>query len=171
MFKLIFDIRMVLGVLCLGLSTLVIKVRSPQLMVICLIIQAFIVSILLGFLKGLWYSYVLFLVFLGGILVVFIYIRRLASWVKVDNQYYILIKLLRVILVLLFIDLKDPWLRLVSREFILFNEGRGVVVLISSYIVFLYLFIVRYLILTLFIVCRMVKLVEGPLRKFSFKHS
>ena len=45
-----------------------------------LLIQTILVSIISGLItKTFWFSYILFLVFLGGILVLFIYVTSLAS--------------------------------------------------------------------------------------------
>jgi NADH-ubiquinone oxidoreductase chain 6 len=45
-----------------------------------LLIQTLIVALLTGVLaSSFWFSYILFLVFLGGMLVLFIYVTRLAS--------------------------------------------------------------------------------------------
>lgn len=55
--------------------------------------------------NNVWYAYILFLVFLGGMLVVFIYIRRLASRIKVDPQYINFLKIGLIALVSIFIML------------------------------------------------------------------
>nr|APU89553.1 NADH dehydrogenase subunit 6 [Porcellionides pruinosus] len=172
LFKLIFDLGVVLGVLCLSVSVSVTVICSPQLMVMWLILQAFMVSIMLGFMSGVWYAYVLFLVFLGGMLVVFVYISSLAMSVKVDSKYLTFGGLLAGALILgVVLGFWSPWSVLASGDLLLASEGSGVSGLTSTYVVMLYLFVVGYLMLTLFIICSMVKLMNGPLRKFSFSCS
>lgn len=172
LFKLILDIRIFLRTLCLNLSVFIILIRRPQLIVMLLIFQAFIVTILLRLVRRVWYAYVLFLVFLGGMLVIFIYIRRLASWVKVDRQYENFLKLVGIVLVFRTVMglnyFNKVWLR--RDGFLLYKES-VVNLLISGFTVILYFFIIRYLLLVLFIICGIVKLLEGPLRKFSFEGS
>lgn len=166
--KLIFDMVIMMRVLGLGSTVLITLIKRPQLIVMLLVFQSFIVCMLLGVSRGIWYSYVLFLVFLGGILVVFIYIRSLASWVKVDNRYKDFIGLIVLIVVLgIGLSMVESKGILRGRGFNLLNEGSIVNLLSSGYIISLYFYIIRYLLLVLFIVCRIVKLIEGPLRKFS----
>lgn len=55
-------------------------IKHPLAIGLILLIQTFFICILSGFItKTFWFSYVLFLIFLGGILVLFIYVTSLAS--------------------------------------------------------------------------------------------
>lgn len=57
-----------------------IQINHPLAIGLILLIQTFIICLASGIIsKTFWFSYILFLVFLGGILVLFIYVTSLAS--------------------------------------------------------------------------------------------
>lgn len=57
-----------------------IQINHPLAIGLILLIQTFIICLATGIIsKTFWFSYILFLVFLGGILVLFIYVTSLAS--------------------------------------------------------------------------------------------
>nr|AMN09039.1 NADH dehydrogenase subunit 6 [Pedicia sp. ZK-2016] len=64
----------------LAMSLMFMQMKHPLAMGIILLIQTFLICLMTGsFAKTFWFSYVLFLVFLGGMLVLFIYVTSLAS--------------------------------------------------------------------------------------------
>nr|QIT06553.1 NADH dehydrogenase subunit 6 [Ptenothrix huangshanensis] len=66
------------------ISILFISLNHPMLMVASIILQTMLLCILLWMLNSTsWFSFILFLVFLGGLLVLFVYICSLAS-----NEYF-----------------------------------------------------------------------------------
>lgn len=149
-----------------------ILINSPQINLVLLVLQTFIVTMFIGLRNRLWYTYVLFLVFLGGVLVIFIYIRSLASKVKVDNQYFNLLKVTLIFIVfILILSLRDSTFIVLNSLRVISTEDRIINNLMSMHIYTLYMFTVAYLLLTLYVVCTIVKLRAGPLRKFSFYNS
>jgi NADH-ubiquinone oxidoreductase chain 6 len=55
-------------------------IKHPLAIGLILLIQTLLICLISGFItKTFWFSYVLFLIFLGGILVLFIYVTSLAS--------------------------------------------------------------------------------------------
>lgn len=57
-----------------------IKLNHPISIILFIILQTFLVGLISGtIIERFWLSYILFLTFLGGILVLFIYITRIAS--------------------------------------------------------------------------------------------
>nr|YP_010999265.1 NADH dehydrogenase subunit 6 [Cricotopus flavozonatus]WPM93111.1 NADH dehydrogenase subunit 6 [Cricotopus flavozonatus] len=61
-------------------STIFVFMKHPLAMGLMLLIQTFFICLLSGLItKTFWFSYVLFLIFLGGMLVLFIYVTSLAS--------------------------------------------------------------------------------------------
>lgn len=164
--KLILEVRVVFSVLCLTISVFVVLVNSPQIMVMFLVVQSFFIAVLVGVLDRVWFSYILFLVFLGGILVIFVYVSRLASWVKVETQYNYFIKIgvTRYFVVLISnLFLKDGF----NLNYSLMMEDQIIYLFRSKTIYLLYLFIVGYLLLALYTVCNIVRVLNAPLRKFS----
>nr|AYM85022.1 NADH dehydrogenase subunit 6 [Petamella prosternalis] len=57
-----------------------IKLNHPMSMMMFIILQTFLIGLMMGTLmESFWLSYILFLTFLGGMLVLFIYITSIAS--------------------------------------------------------------------------------------------
>nr|NP_976149.1 NADH dehydrogenase subunit 6 [Tricholepidion gertschi]AAO40213.1 NADH dehydrogenase subunit 6 [Tricholepidion gertschi] len=62
------------------ISVLITQINHPLAMGLTIIIQTILICLITGMmLPSFWFSYILFLVFLGGMLVVFIYVSTLAS--------------------------------------------------------------------------------------------
>lgn len=153
--------------MCLIISCLIIGVESPQIFVMYLLFQSGLIVFFVGLKGGVWYAYILFLVFLGGILILFVYARSLASAVKLDyslKKYVIvLIRGLIILLRVKFCVVNTPLIRSENSNI----EGSIVKELISDLRRSFYLYIVCYLLLTLYNVCWIIKFFEGPLKKFS----
>nr|AMP43791.1 NADH dehydrogenase subunit 6 [Rhamphomyia insignis] len=61
-------------------SFIFMQMNHPLAMGLMLLIQTFMICLITGLLtKTFWFSYILFLIFLGGMLVLFIYVTSLAS--------------------------------------------------------------------------------------------
>lgn len=144
--------------------------NRPQIMVVILIIQSLMIAVFTAFLRRVWFAYILFLVFLGGILVIFIYIRRLASWVKVIIQYKNFLLVSRIALLMFLSDGIFLWI-MGDINYCFMGEDKIIYLLTSKTIYLLYLFVVGYLLLALYIICMMVKISDRPLRKFSLVNS
>lgn len=104
-----------------------------------------------------WFSYILFLIFLGGLIVLFIYICRLAS----NEQIYFNFKfsIFLIWLVRIFIFFKTDILRLDFKRNIFRLES----ILSSFNYIIIYMSIV-YLLLTLFVSVQITKIKFGPVR-------
>nr|QPL16991.1 NADH dehydrogenase subunit 6 [Chorthippus sp. AHNU01] len=73
-------IKMIIMALSNMININFIKLNHPMSMMMFIIIQTFIVGLITGtMMESFWLSYILFLTFLGGMLVLFIYITSIAS--------------------------------------------------------------------------------------------
>nr|YP_009738150.1 NADH dehydrogenase subunit 6 [Cephalopina titillator]QIB71456.1 NADH dehydrogenase subunit 6 [Cephalopina titillator] len=73
-------IQWILMTLSITLSLIFIKSKHPLAMGLTLLIQTTSITLMTGAMtQSFWYSYILFLIFLGGMLVLFIYVTSLAS--------------------------------------------------------------------------------------------
>lgn len=80
-------------------------VQHPMLVIINIIAQTIFLCIIIWItLKTSWFSYILFLIFLGGLMVLFVYICRLASnehfKIKIDVKIIIFIVIFIIFLIL-----------------------------------------------------------------------
>nr|UKO31666.1 NADH dehydrogenase subunit 6 [Limnophyes sp. YF-2022] len=61
-------------------SSLILFIKHPLAMGLTLLTQTLLICLISGLMmKSFWFSYILFLIFLGGLLVLFIYVTSLAS--------------------------------------------------------------------------------------------
>nr|ASU46000.1 NADH dehydrogenase subunit 6 [Schistocerca cohni] len=73
-------IKMMIMSLSNVMNTNFIKLSHPMSMMLFIILQTFLVGLMTGtMMESYWLSYILFLTFLGGMLVLFIYITSIAS--------------------------------------------------------------------------------------------
>uniref|UniRef100_A0AAU7BAP9 NADH-ubiquinone oxidoreductase chain 6 n=1 Tax=Petrotettix serratus TaxID=3073472 RepID=A0AAU7BAP9_9ORTH len=150
--------------------------NHPMMMMFTIILQTLMICLLTGFIsQSFWFSYILFLVFLGGMLVLFIYITSLASneMFNLNMKYFIFLISFPMIVMFFFID---PYLFLPSStnndmlllieniinygelDFSLnklFNKSTNIVTLM----------LVLYLFLTLIMVVNITNIFQGPLRQ------
>lgn len=142
-----------------------------------LLIQTFLICLISGFIvKTFWFSYVLFLIFLGGILVLFIYVTSLAS----NEIFNFSIKLLIIcistftfIYFIVFLLDKNLIIRtIINIENTSIDEIISILIENSLILNKLYNFpinlitilLIIYLFLTLIAVVKITNVFEGPLR-------
>nr|YP_009912345.1 NADH dehydrogenase subunit 6 [Cyclograpsus intermedius]QLD96864.1 NADH dehydrogenase subunit 6 [Cyclograpsus intermedius] len=157
-------------------SLLFTQLSHPLAMGLMLFIQTVLVSITIGVSNfSFWFSYILFLVFLGGMLVLFIYIASLASnepfsfSLTTFSFFLLLTSLLIFILFLL-----DP-LTITPNSTSLSSSSLKYTISTPFIINWIYntpsmiftIFIVSYLLLMLIVVVKIVNLFKGPLRLLS----
>nr|QDP18121.1 NADH dehydrogenase subunit 6 [Chrotogonus sp. TAMUIC IGC OR284] len=91
------------------------KLNHPMSMMFMIIIQTLLIGMMIGTLmESFWLSYILFLTFLGGMLVLFIYITSIAS----NEMFNLNIKLLMIS----FLLLTSMFFMLSMTEFIFMND-------------------------------------------------
>nr|WDR45094.1 NADH dehydrogenase subunit 6 [Sabethes quasicyaneus] len=66
--------------ICFIISFIFMQMKHPLAMGLILLIQTCLISLIMGiFTETFWFSYILFLIFLGGMLILFIYVTSLSS--------------------------------------------------------------------------------------------
>nr|AOY07759.1 NADH dehydrogenase subunit 6 [Anastrepha striata] len=158
-------------------SFIFIQMNHPLAMGLMLLIQTMQICLLTGLMaKSFWFSYVLFLIFLGGVLVLFIYITSLAS-----NEMFSLSMKTAFSFMLIFILLMgSSWLmdKSYTSFFIQNNEMQTMFNLnmfteensLNLHKLYNYptnlitILLMNYLLITLIAVVKITKLFYGPLR-------
>jgi NADH-ubiquinone oxidoreductase chain 6 len=159
----------------LAVGFLFITINHPLAIGLILLCQTLLISLITGlWASSFWFSYILFLVFLGGMLVLFIYVTSLASNEIFSISSTTLIGLLRFIFVWGSISLlNDPlnWLgpnasdQLCEHSLIFNQEISNLLIkLYSTPTHLLTLLLVIYLFLTLIAVVTITNIFDGPLR-------
>nr|AMN09052.1 NADH dehydrogenase subunit 6 [Rhipidia chenwenyoungi] len=73
-------IQFIIMILMIIISILFMNMKHPLAIGLTLITQTFFTCLMTGFMsKTFWFSYMLFIIFIGGMLVLFIYVTSLAS--------------------------------------------------------------------------------------------
>lgn len=153
-----------------------INTKHPLIIGFMLLIQTTLICILSRIIyKNFWFSYILFLVFIGGILVLFIYVTSLAS----NEIFSLSIKYTYVIIIIFFISILI--ILIIDKNLLLLYTNLEInsIVNINSYITensitiyklynypnnLLTIFLMNYLLITLIAVIKITKLHKGPLR-------
>ncbi|YP_245507.1 NADH dehydrogenase subunit 6 (mitochondrion) [Haematobia irritans irritans] len=152
------------------------NIKHPLAMGLILLIQTILVSMTTGLMsKSFWFSYILFLVFLGGMLVLFIYVTSLAS----NEMFSFSIKLMLIsftIFMLMILSLYFMDKNLLMQYFSIETQS---ISNLNSYIMenslslnklynyptnLLTILLMNYLLITLIAVVKITNLFKGPLR-------
>nr|YP_009503159.1 NADH dehydrogenase subunit 6 [Metopograpsus quadridentatus]AXA13761.1 NADH dehydrogenase subunit 6 [Metopograpsus quadridentatus]AYU57087.1 NADH dehydrogenase subunit 6 [Metopograpsus quadridentatus]UBD09537.1 NADH dehydrogenase subunit 6 [Metopograpsus quadridentatus] len=158
--------------LLLTLSILFTQLSHPLAMGLTLLIQTMLISITAGFsMYSFWTSYILFLVFLGGMLVLFIYVTSIASNEPLTfiSSFLIFFSLMFVLSFLCFF--LDPMLISYPTSLPIMDSPTFFIstpftinwIYNTPSMVFT-IFIISYLLLMLLVVVKIVTLFKGPLR-------
>lgn len=151
------------------------RITHPLSTGLVLLVQTILISVRTGLFKcTYWFSYILFLIFLGGILVLFIYVTSLAA----NEQFKFKREFIFMALVFMFVSL----LSVVFDPIYLTNKfdtsissllGTPVEIRIASLRVrmiynkpraFFTLFVISYLLLALFVIVKIIRSSSNPLR-------
>nr|YP_009349997.1 NADH dehydrogenase subunit 6 [Hexacentrus unicolor]AQM40171.1 NADH dehydrogenase subunit 6 [Hexacentrus unicolor] len=170
-----------LSVLIFNIMNSLIFVQSnhPLAMTLIIIIQTLIISLSTGiFSLSFWFSYVLFLVFLGGMLVLFIYITSLASNEMFSFPKITMLIVMGMIPALLltstYLD-ASPWSFITwNNDMYSMTNSNSIIHNDSNYILsklynnptdLITLMLVNYLFLTLIAIVKITNIFQGPLRQ------
>nr|QNE85992.1 NADH dehydrogenase subunit 6 [Isoptena serricornis] len=154
------------------------QMNHPLAMGLMLLIQTLCICMITGFLtQSFWFSYILFLVFLGGLLVLFIYVTSLASnemfSMSASTLFMTIVPLSMIMTLMIVIDPLPFLINSLNMDMSqienltlyqeeatpalmkLFNQPTGAITLM----------LVLYLLLTLIAVVKITSIFFGPLRQ------
>nr|QQQ88046.1 NADH dehydrogenase subunit 6 [Silba sp. LW-2021] len=158
-------------------SLIFMQMNHPLAMGLVLLIQTVLISLITGLMtKSFWFSYILFLIFLGGMLVLFIYVTSLASNEMFSLSMKLTIFSLGIFMTIMFISL---FLDKSMSSFFYMNQEMESIFNMHSYISenslslnklynyptnLITFLLMNYLLITLIAVVKITKLFYGPLR-------
>nr|WNS59329.1 NADH dehydrogenase subunit 6 [Cetema sp.] len=167
--------------LSLMTSLIFMQINHPLAMGLTLLVQTIFICMLTGMIsKSFWFSYILFLIFLGGMLVLFIYVTSLASNEMFSFSTKMVIFLMMFMMINFIImylindnlffnmNLLNNEMNMISNQIMLIKEN-------SMSLNKLYNFpnnmitimLMTYLLITLIAIVKITKLFYGPLRKMN----
>nr|QNE85511.1 NADH dehydrogenase subunit 6 [Empis trigramma] len=173
-------IQMILYATILISSFIFMQMNHPLAMGLMLLIQTFMICLITGLLtKTFWFSYILFLIFLGGMLVLFIYVTSLASnemfSLSLNLMIYAMLAMTSMMILMLIMD-KMPFITT------LMNNEMNEIYNLNSFMnenIFnlnklynfptnmLTLLLINYLLITLIAIVKITNVFYGPLRLMS----
>nr|QNE85541.1 NADH dehydrogenase subunit 6 [Rivellia syngenesiae] len=172
-------LQLIIFNITLIMSTIFIQMNHPLAMGLMLLIQTLLICLLTGFItKTFWFSYILFLIFLGGMLVLFIYVTSLAS-----NEMFSLSMKMTFMSMIMFFFLMTMTIILnkLNMSYYLNNEMK-LMNLFNTYITensltlnnlynlpmnYITILLMNYLLVTLIAVVKITNLFYGPLRPMN----
>nr|YP_009250308.1 NADH dehydrogenase subunit 6 [Panchlora nivea]AMW91063.1 NADH dehydrogenase subunit 6 [Panchlora nivea] len=148
------------------------QMNHPLAMGLILLIQTTLISLISGMMsQSFWFSYVLFLIFLGGMLVLFIYVTSLASNEMFSLSTKLMILTLMMLPPLAFL-MKTMYTNFQNQEtinFYIMNNSTNIslIKLYNFPTNIITIMLALYLFLTLIVVVKITNIFEGPLRHMN----
>nr|UTS56483.1 NADH dehydrogenase subunit 6 [Stomphastis thraustica] len=170
--------KLMISFLIMILSIMMYFLNQPLSMGLMILIQTILICLIAGMMiNTYWFSYILFLTFMGGLLVLFIYVSSIASNEIFLNKklfiYFILLLLNGMILSYLFLN-KLKWLNFnfnyeMNNKFYMFyffnNENKiNLNKLYNNQTFTMMMILIIYLFITLVAVVKITNIFYGPLR-------
>nr|YP_009936912.1 NADH dehydrogenase subunit 6 [Tuta absoluta]QNT11856.1 NADH dehydrogenase subunit 6 [Tuta absoluta]UJM44073.1 NADH dehydrogenase subunit 6 [Tuta absoluta]UJM44086.1 NADH dehydrogenase subunit 6 [Tuta absoluta] len=171
--------KMFFSILLIIISFLMFFLNHPLSMGLMILMQTFLTCILSGLIiKTYWFSYVLFLTFLGGLLVLFIYVSSIASNEMFFFSFKMKMFFLFTIIISLFISLlfiyNLNWMNFINNSdmenffnnYLFFNNENKINLtkLYNNQTFLLMIMLIIYLFITLVAVVKITNIFSGPLR-------
>nr|YP_009349880.1 NADH dehydrogenase subunit 6 [Pseudorhynchus crassiceps]AQM40028.1 NADH dehydrogenase subunit 6 [Pseudorhynchus crassiceps] len=154
------------------------QINHPLAITLTIIIQTLLVAIITGLsTSSFWFSYILFLVFLGGMLVLFIYISSLASneLFSISVKYLSITLMLITLLFILSLSIDYMYQLNINSDMITLNNSLissipnnsnlNLMKLYNNPTNYITLMLVSYLLLTLIVIVKITNIFYGPLRQ------
>nr|YP_009759751.1 NADH dehydrogenase subunit 6 [Phauda flammans]QIQ56362.1 NADH dehydrogenase subunit 6 [Phauda flammans] len=171
--------KLFLSMMIISFSILMFFLNHPMSIGLMILIQTFLTCLLSSMMiKTYWFSYILFLTFLGGLLVLFIYISSIASneMFKISSimiLFFFMLFLISMFLSFFFNNL--TWMNFFNSDmelmnnFLFFNNENKINLskLYNQQTHFLMIMLMIYLFITLVAVVKIINIFYGPIRSFN----
>nr|YP_010531109.1 NADH dehydrogenase subunit 6 [Omoglymmius wukong]UXW93696.1 NADH dehydrogenase subunit 6 [Omoglymmius wukong] len=156
----------------LNLSIIFLFMKHPMSMGLILLLETLLISLISGwFCYSYWYSFILFLIMIGGLLILFIYMTSLASNEKLSYKMTIFnmsMILIFINLIIMYMYMMYPLSQNFSSIFSnnLYNKTLNSLTLIYNKPTFyITMLMIIYLLITLISAIKIINLNYGPLRQ------
>nr|ANH54468.1 NADH dehydrogenase subunit 6 [Spodoptera frugiperda]QHB74384.1 NADH dehydrogenase subunit 6 [Spodoptera frugiperda] len=173
MMKMIFSLMLMMN------SLFMLFINNPMSMGLLILMQTLLTCLLSGMMiKTYWFSYILFLTFLGGLLVLFIYVSSIASnqlfTFKFNYKKMSILILIMMFLMMMMYNNNMTWLNLSMNSdmdnfnnmiFFFNNENKiNLSKLYNNQTFLIMMMLVIYLFITLIAIVKITNIFYGPLR-------
>nr|WGM81075.1 NADH dehydrogenase subunit 6 [Acerbas sarala chinensis] len=165
------------------ISFYMLLLKHPMTMGLTILIQTLLICMISGMIiHTYWFSYVLFLTFLGGLLILFIYVSSVASNELFHFSFknkFLFFMIFNIIIFTSIINMNNlKWINLninsyemnnLFNSFLFFNNENNINLtkLYNNHNYFLMFMLIIYLFITLLAVVKITNIFYGPLRPFN----
>nr|YP_010527087.1 NADH dehydrogenase subunit 6 [Agrius convolvuli]UXR12424.1 NADH dehydrogenase subunit 6 [Agrius convolvuli]WMQ52819.1 NADH dehydrogenase subunit 6 [Agrius convolvuli] len=174
--------KLTISMIMIMLSFFMYFLNHPLSMGLMILIQTMLTCLLSGMMiKTYWFSYILFLTFLGGLLVLFIYVSSIASnelFVMSNNMKLFMFILMIMLIFMQILFMKNlNWMNLNNNsemdnffDMFWFNNENKINMnkLYNNKSSMLMLLLIIYLFITLIAIVKITNIFYGPLRTFNY---
>nr|QWM97256.1 NADH dehydrogenase subunit 6 [Aulaconotus atronotatus] len=159
--------------ICLMISLIFMFLNHPLSLGLGLLIQTILIALMTGFMSmNYWFSYIIFLIMIGGMLILFIYMTSVASNEKFKFSFKLfLMSSLLTISFLPFIFIDSFYINKLSKNFDLMNQNTNLDFSLSlnKFINWpynsIFIMMIIYLLITLVMAVKVTNINHGPLRQ------
>nr|UEP13621.1 NADH dehydrogenase subunit 6 [Asarkina ericetorum] len=172
--------QLILYIMILMMAFMFLQMNHPLSMGMMLLIQTVMICCISGLMtKSFWFSYILFLIFIGGMLVLFIYVTSLASnEMFTFSMKMIVLMLTNLVILFILIIFMDKMILMFNSLNIEMNSISS----LNSYILentlnlnklynyptnMITIMLINYLLITLIATVKITKLFYGPIRSMN----
>nr|YP_006460015.1 NADH dehydrogenase subunit 6 [Issoria lathonia]ADI75288.1 NADH dehydrogenase subunit 6 [Issoria lathonia] len=176
-------LKMLLSSLLIFISFFMFFVNHPLSMGLLILIQTLLTCLLSGMLiNTYWFSYILFLIFLGGLLVLFIYVSSIASnelfKISIFNKMLVFLTIFYIIIISLYFKnnlnfmnfyFNDEMMNFFNSMMLFMNNeyNFNLMKLYNEQTYLMMMMMIIYLFITLIAVVKITNIFFGPLRSNS----
>nr|WEL32825.1 NADH dehydrogenase subunit 6 [Pentaspinula unispinula] len=165
--------------MAITMNIMFIMTNHPMMMMITIITQTLMICTISGMImESFWLSYLLFLVMLGGMMVLFMYITSIASneMLNFNKNISVFVVLLLMIIMSINIDKYMTSSDMNNSEMYVFNQMINIKEM-SEMMKKLYnkptyimsLMMMMYLLFTMIVVIKIINIKKGPMRKMTYE--
>nr|YP_010688063.1 NADH dehydrogenase subunit 6 [Torix tukubana]WBR65244.1 NADH dehydrogenase subunit 6 [Torix tukubana] len=146
----------------MAVSLTMMTLKAPVIMMLNILIMALVTAWIYAFTLSTWYSFLIYLIYIGGMLIMFTY------FVVLSPNEYLKIKLYFTTLLMTFMMLMIPSM-IIKDKFIIhnmysFNSND----LYLNYNIPILFFMVMLLLFMMLMIVKMINMSKGPLRPFLY---
>nr|AFI23458.1 NADH dehydrogenase subunit 6 [Ceratocombus sp. HL-2012] len=158
-------------IIMMNISMLFPFLKHPISMGMLLLMQTLYISMVSGMMiNSFWFSYLFFLMILGGLLVLFIYMASVASneMIKFSNKMYLTIAMMAIMSPLMFYLDKFLMMKInMEKLHILINNNQMLSMNKMMNNMIMIMIMIMFLLMTMIAIIYLIKIFKGPLRKFN----
>nr|ATF28614.1 NADH dehydrogenase subunit 6 [Norvellina sp. EMHAU-15062816] len=150
------------------IASIINMMKTPMSMGILLLSQTFMLTLLISkMMENSWMAMIIFLMFIGGLLILFTYMSSIASNEKFKPNF-----MLMLVLILVSLPLEEMIMEIQIHELSQFYSNKETITLTKIYnkkTMMITVMMFMYMLLSMIVVTKIVKTYKGPLRSMTYE--